>query len=330
MASACGLIVTGASGWLGRAVVQLATTLGCVVVAASRRSVAQKGSTRVEFDLQYDDVAIAKTFEPLLAAAPTWALIHCAGLAHVSREDAQACERLYQINVEGTARLVRTCLRVGVQRFVNVSSISVYDWARGRPERPHTEVDPVGPKTEYGKTKLAGERIVAESNLDWRVARLATVFGSDDRANFARLATAIRRRRFVVPGVGDQRKSCIDIDTAARTLVALALLPDPATRIVNIGFPESPTLAEITAALAALFSLPSPPNIPIAALQMAAWCGSIADRLKLPAPITSRDLERLCAWTWVDSSLAAEMFPELASATFAAVLERSSTYYSQC
>ncbi|NCA10196.1 NAD(P)-dependent oxidoreductase [bacterium] len=325
-----GLFVTGASGWLGSAVVRHAMSTGCVVAAASRQPASQPVSTTVAFDLDHDDGVLAKTLESVLSAAPAWSVIHCAGVAHLRVENPQARDRLHRVNVEGTSRLVRACALAGIERIVNVSSISVYAWPRGRPAHPVTESDPVGPETAYGKTKLAGERIVEQSGLDWRIARLATVFGPGDKANFSRLVRAIRRRRFVLPGAGEQRKSCLDIDTAARSLVALGLAENPPHRLLNMGIPRSPSLAEIAATIAGILQVPPPPGMPVAALRAGAWCGDLAARLGLPAPITSPDLDRLRAWTWVDSGRAAAMFPELERADFARGMERAAAFYGRC
>lgn len=325
----CGLIVTGATGWLGRAVAQHATSMGCVVVAAGRRMQHDLALKQVHFELEHDEEEIASAIEPVLGAAPTWAVVHCAGLAHVRVEDQFACERLHRINVEGTSRLAKACSKVGIGRLIYVSSISVYGWGTDPLDRPLAETDPVGPDTAYGRTKLAGERVVEASIADWRIARLATLFGAGDRANFSRLARAIRHRRFLLPGSGSQKKSCIDIDTAARAIISLALLQNPPHKLVNIGLRESPTLADISASLARVCGVSIPPSIPIVALRAAALCGNGLRRIKLPAPITTHDLERLCSWSWVDASRACGMLPALEASTFASGMEKAATYYRQ-
>jgi nucleoside-diphosphate-sugar epimerase len=325
----CGLIVTGASGWIGRAVVSRARQLGHPVVAAGRRSYNGGSSIQATFDLQQDETAIVAAIGPCLRAASRWALIHCAGLAHVKSETRNARQLLQRINVEGTATLARSCISLGVSRFLYVSSISVYAWDSSPFTHPRTEMDSTGPQTEYGKTKLEGERIVMGSDLDWRVARLATVFGPGDTANFYRLARAIKRRRFYIPGHGEQRKSCIDVETAAGFLVTMATLPAPAHRLVNVAAPKTPTLAEISSCLAEAVGVPAPPRIPASVLRLAGYCGDLAGSLRLPTPVSSGDLERLCAWTWVDASRAIKVLPELESLTFAGGMDKARAYYNQ-
>lgn len=322
-----GLIVTGASGWIGRAVVSNARLMGYAVVATSKSMEDAPSAMQVKFDLQDDETRITNALEQFLPSASRWALIHCAGLAHVRSETPQLCELLQRTNADGTEKLVRVCARLGLQRFVYTSSISVYAWDSGQQQNPRTELDAVRPRTEYGRTKLHGERVVMQSQLDWHVARLATVFGPGDTANFFRLAKAIKSRRFFIPGRGRQRKSCIDVETAARSLIAMATIPAPARRVVNVAFPETPTLAEIATSLAAACSVPSPLGMPESLLRLLARCGDLGRRLGLPAPLTTDDLSRLCGSTWVDSSLALAIVPDLATKTFADAMKQAAAYY---
>jgi len=326
----CGLIVTGASGWIGRTVVAHARSIGHTVVAAGRGFELGLQAPQARFDLHDDEAHIARALGPVLEAAPRWAIIHCAGLAHVRHETPHARELLQRVNVHGTAKLLAACSLVGVERFVYASSIAVYDWGSGKSKGPRTEMDPPDPRTTYGKSKLGGERKVMQSNLEWRVARLATVFGVGDMANFLRLAKAIKQRRFVMPGRGDQRKSCIDVDTVARLLVGLATIAAPTDRLLNLAIPETPTLAEISCRLAAACGVPPPLSVSMPLLRLAARSGDLCALLHLPAPLTTLDLNRLSASTWVDSSRAAAMFPDLATTRFADKMEQAANYYELC
>lgn len=328
--SDCGLIVTGATGWIGRAVMAHARGQGRVVVGAGRQVADSSSEPVVRFDLGDPESEVASRLEKCLHLASSWALIHCAGLAHVKVEDRVSRDALHRINVDGTARIAKICSALGIRRFVQASTIAVYDWGAGQLPVARDETGRVRPSTAYGATKLEAERVAEQSGLDVRIVRLATVFGTGDKANFFRLAKAIRRRRFVIPGRGDQRKSCIDVDSAARTLIAIAGMPDPVHRLVNVAFPEAPTLAEISQTLAGLCGVPSPPHMLESLLRVAAWCGSRAASLGLPAPLTSSDLTKLCAWTWVDASRAVEMFPELRSRTFADAMRQAAQHYREC
>lgn len=325
--SDCGLIVTGATGWIGRAVVTHAKSQGRVVVRAGRRVDHNTSEMVVRFDLGDSESAIAARLEPCLQAASSWALIHCAGLAHVKVENPDSRDTLHRINVNGTAKMAEVCSTLGIRRFVQASTIAVYDWGSEQPVAARDETGRVQPSTAYGQTKLEAERVAKQSGLDVRIVRLATVFGTGDKANFSRLATAIRRRQFFIPGRGDQRKSCIDVDSAARTLIAIAGMPDPVHRLVNVAFPEAPTLTEISLTLAGACGVPAPLHIPESLLRVAALCGTRAASMGLPAPLTSCDLNKLCAWTWVDASRVIGIFPELRSRTFADAMQQSAQYY---
>lgn len=324
-----GLIVTGAAGWIGRQVVANALARGLTVVAMTRRPMPLPNrAIPLACDLEQGESAICGQLEPVLAKAQSWSVVHCAGVAHVREEDYKARALLQRMNVEAVLSLVAACGVLGLRRFVQVSSIAVYAWPEGPAARPRTELDPVGPTTCYGRTKLHGEQLVEQSDLDWRVARLATVFGQGDRANFYRLAQAIKRRRFLVPGSGDQRKSCIDVGTAARALVAMALDPHLSRCILNIALPEAPTLLEVATQLALICDAPPPARMPLSILRGAAACGALASAIGLPTPLTPSDLAKLCAWTWVDAGRAAHLMPDLGQRSFAATIAAAANEYS--
>jgi nucleoside-diphosphate-sugar epimerase len=325
----CGLIVTGASGWIGRAVVLKAHAQGLVVVAARRQPAKTGGVAEVRLDLDDSHIEIARQFAAVLKSAKSWAVVHCAGLAHMRNETGSVRLALHRVNVEGTEKLTKVCALVGIERFVQVSSIAVYDWADGRFASPRRESDSVGPSTSYAETKLKAEQVVEQSGLDSRVVRLATVFGVGDKANFARLAKAVRRGTFVVPGRGGQRKSCIDIDTAAESLIAIAKEPYPDHRLVNLAFPEAPTLGDIADRMAVACNAPLPMRVPEFIMRVAACAGGVASIAGLPAPLTPSDLKKLCASTWVDASRAASMIPALRQRTFNTAFDLAAQYYNE-
>lgn len=328
-AAAGGLIVTGAGGWIGGRVVADALGRDLSVIALTRRPATFPAGVRpLIADFEDGAASLARSIEPMLTAATSWAVVHCAGVAHVRFEDEAERQRLRRGNVEAVDTLLAACARLGLRRFVHVSSIAVYDWRDVTGRAPKTESDAVGPTSVYGQTKLEGERLVQKSDLDWTIARLATVFGPGDQANFQRLARAIRCRRFLVPGQGDQRKSCIDVATAARALVTLAGGPRASRTTLNLALPESPSLLEISTQLARICHVPRPRHMPLPVLRAAAAAGGLAAWLGLPSPLTPNDLAKLCAWTWVDASRAATLIPELRDQSFVAAIAAAGSDYA--
>jgi nucleoside-diphosphate-sugar epimerase len=316
------LIVTGASGWIGRKVATRATSLGFDVIALD--AVPPIDGHWVAYrvaDIASDDVFSLARDPALLGAV---ALIHCAGYAHRPIETPAEVRRFHAINRDGTGRVLELAHRVGVGRIVYLSSIAFYDWRRGC---DFAEEGPLASPTAYAESKLAGERLCRESGLDWRVARLGTVFGTGDRANFAKLASAMARGRFLVPGRGDARKSVLPVSFAAELLVDLALRESIPHRLVNLALPVAPTLAEICDTYTQLCSFPRAKRIPLGLLRLLAAVGDGVARVRPSCPLTSVNVRKLTTSTTVNTERMMETWPVRSWGTFEEWLAQSADYY---
>jgi len=146
------LLVTGASGFLGRYVVHEALTSGHPVVGAAHRNAAhQSGLRTVRVDLTAPSAA-----QELLEQVRPTKVINCAAFTNVDE-----CERSPDIarllNVEVPRMLAAACARAGVS-LVHISTDSVFDGKRGN----YSEEDEPAPVNEYARSKLDGERAVQE------------------------------------------------------------------------------------------------------------------------------------------------------------------------
>ncbi len=206
------LLVTGAQGMLGRAVVECATRLGHDVRAA----------TRAELDVTDAEA----TRQALLAGRPR-AVINCAAYTDVdgAESDRQGAER---VNAGGAGHVAAAAAEVAA-RIVHVSTDYVFD---GSKREPWLESDPVAPLGVYGDTKLAGELAVAEANPSHTIVRTAWLFGSGGR-NFVDTMLAIGVQRDEVCVVTDQVGCPTWTGHLAGALVELAERPEE-TGIVHV------------------------------------------------------------------------------------------------
>jgi UDP-glucose 4-epimerase len=324
--SECGIVqsvgeqiaVTGATGWIGREICDWFESRGVAV-----RRLGRKGNrpdvTQLDLNSEFTDTLWEKAIRGYSA------VVHCGGHVHRNIETPEECRLFAAVNVEGTRRLLKTCKRVGVERLVFVSSSAVYDWRFGLPANETTFVRPA---TAYAASKLEAERLVRESGLDWRIARLATVYGLGDQANFARLAGALSRRRFVIPGDGTWRKSVLPVTRAAELIGRLMLLGDEAQRIIlNLAAPSAPSLTEICDAFSQACGFPPARHVPLSGLRVAALLGDGLKSLRLPFPLTSETLLKLTTSTVLDVSRMQALFPDIPWVTFAQSLEADAHYY---
>jgi nucleoside-diphosphate-sugar epimerase len=309
------IVITGAGGWLGRNISKaLAGTHEIREVVRTRRNDSQFG-----WDCGKDD-------STGLISALTGAsvIIHCAAHVHRPNETPNEQELFHQINVLGTRKLLEACQKTGVSRLVLISSVAVYPFSE---DMAYGENSPTGPQTAYGRSKLEAERITSASSLDWRIIRLATVFGSEDRANFYRLARALKRRRFVIPGMGRGRKSLISINKASTVIASLAMKAETKHRIVNVAAPEAPDLLEICSAFQGLCGFPKPPRVPLGFLRAGAMVGDRLASLYSKFPLTSKTVEKLSRSTIVSTQRLAEELPSVEWQSFRDELRGHTSYY---
>ena len=186
------LAVTGATGFVGQALLDRAAAAGTPVRALARRpQEARRGAEWILGDLE-DRAALAA----LLAGAE--AVVHVAGA--VNAPDPAGFEAA---NVTGTLAVIEAALSAGVQRFVHVSSLSARE-----PEL-----------SAYGASKARAEKLVRASGLDWTIVRPPGIYGPRDVDYFEMFRLAKWGVMPVPPR--DGRASIIHADDLARLLLAL-------------------------------------------------------------------------------------------------------------
>lgn len=184
--------ITGATGFVGQALIDRALDAGFEVRALTRREQpARKGVVWINGDL-----ANARALNRLMKGAE--AVIHVAGV--INAPDAAAFE---DGNVSGTLAVIEAARKAGVPRFVFVSSLSARE-----------------PKlSDYGASKAKAEKLVKASGLDWTIVRPPAIYGPRDREMFELFRIA---RWGVLPMPPKQgRSSLIHVDDLARLLVLL-------------------------------------------------------------------------------------------------------------
>jgi dTDP-4-dehydrorhamnose reductase len=195
------LLVTGSGGMLGRAVVRDAVRLGHDVV----------GLTHADLD-----IADADNVTRIVTAAEPEALINCA--AYTDVDGAESAEpRAMRINGDGAGNLARAAATVGA-RIVHVSTDYVFD---GSASEPWVESDDAGPLQAYGRSKLDGERQVADATSEHAIVRTAWLYGAGGR-NFVDTMLRLASERDEVTVVTDQRGRPTWTGHLAPALVELA------------------------------------------------------------------------------------------------------------
>ena len=188
------LLVTGASGFVGRKLIERAQAASAwEVFGVGRRPLNQR---------DYASVDLSRPFE--LPFAPD-VVVHAAARSSPWGTRAEFDRQ----NVEATRRVIEFCEQRGRPKLIYISSSSVFY----RPEHQFdlTETSPIGPAfvNTYAETKFAGEQLVRGYAGAWTILRPRAVFGPGDTVLFPRIIAAAQRGRLPLlvadgrPAVGD-------------------------------------------------------------------------------------------------------------------------------
>jgi nucleoside-diphosphate-sugar epimerase len=178
------VLVTGASGFVGRALVPVLVTSGYDVRAAVRHTSAPFAPP-VEVAAQ-GDLGAYVDWQPLMADVDF--VVHLAAIAHTGSGVTEA--RYDCVNHLATAALAEAARTTRVKRVVFVSTIRAQTGPRS--DYILTEADAPRPIDPYGRSKLAAEIALARSGADFTVLRPVLVYGPGVKGNLralVRLAT---------------------------------------------------------------------------------------------------------------------------------------------
>ena len=182
------VLVTGASGFVGRALCAALGVQGCLVRGAAR-TLPDRSQTP---SIAVGDIGPVTDWRAAVTGCE--AVVHLAAHVHVKRRLASnAAGEFHRVNVEGTENLARQAARAGARRFVFLSSVKVN--GETSTERAFVESDPVMPTDAYGASKAEAEKrlriIASETGMEVVIVRPPLVYGPGVKANFLGLLRAV-------------------------------------------------------------------------------------------------------------------------------------------
>ena len=260
------VLVTGASGFVGRAVVTALVQQRVPVTAAIRSDATF-----------HDNVRIARVGS--LGGDTDWVaalkdcrvVVHCAARVHVMHESAVDPLNAFRVaNVDGSMRLARQAAAAGVRRMVFVSSIKVMgeETTLGSPFTERDAPAPVGP---YGVSKWEAERhlkrIAADCGLELVVIRPPLVYGPGVKANFLSMTRWIERGIPLPFGsLTKNRRTLVALDNLVDLMLACTTHPAAAGETFLAGDGDDLSTADLLRRTAAALGvrprlLPVPPEL---------------------------------------------------------------------
>jgi UDP-glucose 4-epimerase len=198
------VLVTGASGFIGKRLAAGLAAAGWQVRAASRRPEPAPTAGSIEPAL-LPDLARPADWTQLLEGVSH--VVHLAGIAHAP---GSLPDEVYtRINTEAAGELAAQS-RGKVARLVFLSSVRAQ--AGLAADHVLKESDEPRPTDIYGRSKLAAEKLIAKSGVPYTLLRPAVVYGPGVKGNIASLATLARTAMPLPFGGLDNRRALLALD----------------------------------------------------------------------------------------------------------------------
>ena len=184
------ILITGAFGQLGTSLCEVLSNKS--ILATGRVMTLTEKYHCMELDItnQENVKELIRNYKPDI-------IIHLAAMT-----DVDGCEKnpetAFEINVGATENLLKNFNG----KFIYVSTDYVFDGEEG----PYYEDDKVNPVSVYGRTKLYGENLVQESDLEWIILRSNIIFSYNDRtkASFVNWVVDSLKKKQMITVVNDQ------------------------------------------------------------------------------------------------------------------------------
>lgn len=163
------ILITGANGLLGYKLVQLLAGKPDVSTIATARKKPADLPAGIQF-AELDITSKAQTLSVIAAAKPN-VIIHAAAMTQVDQCETER-EKCWSANVDGVANTIAACSQTNAH-LVHVSTDFIFDGTFG----PLDETAIPNPVNYYGESKLAGEKLIQQSKINWAILRTVLVYG---------------------------------------------------------------------------------------------------------------------------------------------------------
>jgi len=294
------VLVTGATGFVGNAVIRkLAEQNDVQVIAAVRNQV----SNLSDYITQVMVEGLSSTTDYGNIFDNVDVVIHVAARVHVMEDHASdPLTEFRKVNVEGTLNLARQAVNAGVKRFVFISSIKVNgENTYGMSFAPDDNVNTTDP---YGQSKREAEqdlrRMAEKTGLEVVIIRPPLVYGPNVKANFLKLIQTVRKGVPLPLGAVHNQRSLVALDNLADFIALCTYHPKAANQTFLISDGEDVSTTKLLQKVGKALDKPARLiPVPVNLMRLAAKLvgkGAVADRLFDSLQVDSSKARALLGW----------------------------------
>jgi len=297
------ILVTGATGFVGRSVVEHLYKGGLGVRACSRQKSAEIERCS-ELYIAHDMLKNTEWQQALLNIS---VVIHLAARVHVMDDSAaDPLTEFRYVNTASTLNLARQAAEAGVKRFVFISSIKVNGEMTSvdQPFKPNDNYIPTDP---YGLSKYEAEQglliIAKETGMEVVILRPPLVYGPDVKANFASMMKWMNKSIPLPFGAIHNKRSLVALGNLVSFIIHCAdykKTPQAANQVFLISDGEDVSTTELLQKVAKAFGkkallLPVPVSLMTLAAKLLGK-GDVANRLFGSLQVDSSKARELLDW----------------------------------
>lgn len=295
------VLVTGASGFVGRHFVQRCLSDGLEVTALVRQA-----NSLVMSGLKTHVIAGVEQLGSLSAALQSHdVVVHCAARVHVMTDQSEDPLATFRaVNVVGTLDLARQAATAGITRFIYLSSVKVHGESTVT-GHPFTEEDPPCPQDAYAQSKCEAEvglrQLAAQTGMSVVIIRPPLVYGAGVGANFKAMMAAVQRGWPLPLGRIDNRRSLVAIDNLVDLMRVCMVHPAAANQTFLVSDGEDLSTTQLLRHLGVSLGRPARLlSVPASLLRWTATVlgrSAVADRLCGSLQVDIGKAQQVLGWT---------------------------------
>lgn len=298
------VLVTGATGFVGHALLQKLHTIGRQPLVAAIRNVNANLPSQIKVE-QVGELGASTDWMACLQGVDV--VIHCAARAHVMKDGVgDPLAEYRRVNVQGTLDLARQAAHARVRRFIFISSIKV-NGEHTANATSFSAADPPAPEDTYGISKLEAEQglvaLARNTGMEVVIIRPPLVYGPGVKGNFASMVRWVRNGIPLPLGAVHNKRSLVALENLV-DFIALCADPVRSPRAANevflISDGEDVSTTELLRKVGNAYNLtPRLLPIPIVWIQGVARLlgkGTVADRLLGSLVVDNSKARDLLGW----------------------------------